>query len=450
MYLLVGNHGDSAWWVGAFVTFAATAMCLQSPREVAVFSVFSLACVVYAEVVMGQLARTIYAPGLATILLLAYITKRSQVAAEDATRQAARVRTELAAIVESSADAIVGTRLDGVVRTWNHGAEGLFGYAAEEAIGRPLSFLLPPGGRDEEVEILARLANGESAPAFEGVRRGKDARNVDVSIAISPVHDSEGRLAGASVVARDISGLKRAEAEAHAARVAAEAANRELEAFNYSVAHDLRAPLRAIDGFSAMLLEDHGADLQAPARLNLDRVREAAQRMGGLIDGLLSLGRLTRVDLHREQVDLSSLARTTFERLRQNQPERAVEFVVRDGLTPRGDRALLGAALENLIGNAWKFTRDRPDARIELGSSEQDGETCYFVRDNGAGFDMAYASKLFGVFQRLHRPSEFEGTGIGLATVQRIVKRHGGRIWGEGKVGEGACFRFTLGVAPER
>ncbi len=448
-YLLVGNHGDSAWWVGAFVTFAATSVCLQSPREVALFSVFSLACVIYAAAVEGQLAHTIYVPGLATILLLANITKRSQAAAQDATRRAARDRTELAAIVESSADAIVGTSLEGVVRTWNRGAENLFGYTAAEAIGRPLSFLLPPGRPGEEPALLAGLARGEPAPPFEVPRRRKDGRDVDVSIAISPVHDPRGGLAGASVVARDISDRKRAEAQAHSARHAAEAANRDLEAFSYSIAHDLRAPLRAIDGFSRAVLEDLGDKVGADARVHLDRVLRAAQHMASLIDGLLDLGRLTRADLHRTPIDLSDLARATLERLRETQPDRVVELVVCDGLAKPGDRALLGAALENLLGNAWKFTRGRPDARIEFGASEEDGETVYFVRDNGAGFDMAYASKLFGVFQRLHKASEFEGTGIGLATVQRIVQRHGGRVWGEGKVGEGACFRFTLGDVPD-
>jgi PAS domain S-box-containing protein len=448
-YLLVGNHGDSAWWVGAFVTFAASSMCLQSPRDVAFFSVFSLGCVIYAAAVEGQLARTIYVPGLATILLLAYVTKRSQAATQDAIRHAVRARTELAAIVESSADAIVATRLDGVVRTWNRGAERLFGYAAGEAIGQPVSFLWPPGRPGEEPALLAGLVRGEPAQAIEVVRRRKDGRDVDVSIAISPVHDVQGALTGASVVARDISDRKRAEAEAHAARAAAEAANRDLEAFNSSVAHDLRAPLRAIDGYSGVLLEDHGGELGPAARLHLDRIRDATQRMAKLIDGLLTLGRLTRADLRRAPVDLSGLARATFERLRETQPDRDVELVVRDGLARPGDRALLGAALENLLGNAWKFTRGRPDARIEFGASEQDGETVYFVRDNGAGFDMAHASKLFGVFQRLHTASEFEGTGIGLATVRRIVHRHGGRIWGEGKVGEGACFHFTLGEIPE-
>jgi light-regulated signal transduction histidine kinase (bacteriophytochrome) len=167
--------------------------------------------------------------------------------------------------------------------------------------------------------------------------------------------------------------------------------------------------------------------------------------MGRLIDGLLALSRVTRASLRGQRVDLSDLARTTAERLKESQPDRAVEFVIGGGFTENGDSALVGAVIENLLSNAWKFTRNQPKARIEFGSIQEGGHTAYFVRDNGAGFDMAYAQKLFGVFQRLHTPSEFEGTGIGLATVQRIVRRHGGRVWAEGKVGEGACFHFTLG-----
>ena len=454
-YLLIGNHGEPTWWVGAFVTFAAASMCLQSRREVAVFSLFALGCVLRAAAVEGQLRHSIYVPGLATILLLANITKRSQTIAHDATLQAEHARTEsrradeersrLAAIVESSADAILASGLDGLIRSWNKGAERLFGYAAEEVIGRPLSLLLLPGRQEEEPALIERVAKGEPVAAFETVRRHKDGSDLDVSVAISPIRDLRGDLVGASVSARDISRWKRAEAAVLNAREAAEAANRELEAFNYSVAHDLRAPLRGIDGFSHMLLEDYGETLDAEGRRYLQRVRDAAQHMGRLIDGLLGLGRVTRVSIRSQRVDLSELARASAERLKESQPDRVVEFVIGGGLTDRGDSALLGAAIDNLLGNAWKFTRDQPSARIEFGATQTEGQTAYFVRDNGAGFDMAFASKLFGVFQRLHAPSEFEGTGIGLATVQRIVQRHGGRVWAEGKVGEGACFHFALG-----
>jgi PAS domain S-box-containing protein len=454
-YLLMGNRGESTWWVGAFVTFAAASMCLQSRREVAGFSLFALACAILAAAAEGQLRHSIYVPGLATILLLANVTKHSQAVAQDATLRADRAgkesrradeqRLQLAAIVESSGDAIVASSLDGVIRSWNKGAERLFGYAAEEMIGRPIARLLVPGRQGEEAELVARLGDGAPVAPFETRRRRKDGSDLDVSVTVSPVHDAAGKLVGASIVARDISDWKRAEAEIRRAREASEAANQDLEAFNYSVAHDLRAPLRAIDGFSQIILEDHGSALDAAGQGHLRRVRDAAQRMGRLIDSLLALGHVKRVGIRSQPVDLSELARAAAERLKESQPDRVVEFVIGEGFTERGDSALLGAAIENLLSNAWKFTRNQPNARIEFGSVREGGQTAYFVRDNGAGFDMAFASKLFGVFQRLHTPSEFEGTGVGLATVQRILQRHGGRVWAEGTVGKGACFHFTFG-----
>lgn len=222
------------------------------------------------------------------------------------------------------------------------------------------------------------------------------------------------------------------------------AINQELEAFAYSVSHDLRAPLRAIDGFSQALLEDYEARLDAEGRDFLLRVRAASQRMAQLIDDLLKLSRLSRGELHCERVDLSDLAREIVVDLRQQQPERQVDVTIAPQLIVYGDARLLRIALENLLGNAWKFTGKTAAARIELGVMEQEGQPVYFIRDNGAGFEMAYADKLFGAFQRLHQNTEFEGTGIGLATVQRIIHRHGGRIWAEGVVGQGATFYFTL------
>jgi light-regulated signal transduction histidine kinase (bacteriophytochrome) len=231
------------------------------------------------------------------------------------------------------------------------------------------------------------------------------------------------------------------------AKTATEMANRELEAFSYSVAHDLRAPLRSIDGFSQALLEDFADRLDEDGKQHLRYVRESAQEMAALIDGLLNLSRVTRSELHREEVDLSSLAHAVFHQLRRIAPDRAVEAIVADDLMVEGDARLLRIVLENLIGNAWKFTSKREAAGIELGVVAGEPQT-YFVRDNGAGFDMAYRGKLFGAFQRLHAAREFEGTGIGLATVQRIINRHGGRIWAEGEVDRGATFYFTLWGAP--
>lgn len=216
-----------------------------------------------------------------------------------------------------------------------------------------------------------------------------------------------------------------------------EAVNRELEAFSYSVSHDLRGPLRAIDGFSQIILED--CHLDDVAIQHFDRIRDSTRRMGELIDGLLSLARVTRSELHRQDLDLSKMASDVLRRLQAQDPSRHVQCVVEDGLVTDGDARLLVIALENLLGNAWKFTGKRDDPRIEVGRTAD----AFYVRDNGAGFNPAYASKLFGAFQRLHTNTEFEGHGIGLATVQRIVRRHGGSIRAESQPGTGATFYFT-------
>jgi len=224
-----------------------------------------------------------------------------------------------------------------------------------------------------------------------------------------------------------------------------EATNRELEAFSYSVSHDLRAPLRTIDGFSQILQEDYEDRLDEEGVDYLGRVRAASKHMAGLIDDLLDLSRVGRRPLRREHVDLSALAAGIVEDLRMSQPGRKVEFVAEEDVAAWADVGLLKVALENLLGNAWKFTSRVPEARVEFGVAEEGGRPVYYVRDNGAGFDQAYSDKLFGAFQRLHAQEEFEGTGIGLATVARLVHRHGGRVWAEGRVGEGATFYFTLG-----
>jgi light-regulated signal transduction histidine kinase (bacteriophytochrome) len=234
------------------------------------------------------------------------------------------------------------------------------------------------------------------------------------------------------------------EARVRERTVELQAVNKELEAFAYSVSHDLRAPLRGIDGWSLALVEDYSERLDGQARVYLDRVRSEAQRMGQLIDDLLALSRVSRAEMTRAPVDLSLVAAAVLDRLRAVQTAREVESSVETGLLAYGDPALVEIALCNLIENAWKFTAGRRPGRIWVGASQVDGERAFYVRDNGAGFDMAYSNKLFGAFQRLHRSSEFPGTGIGLATVQRIARRHGGRVWAEGRVDQGATFYFTL------
>jgi PAS domain S-box-containing protein len=353
-------------------------------------------------------------------------------------------RFRLAAIVDSSDDAIIGKTLDGVVTSWNEGAARIFGYSADEIIGRHAGLLVPPGREHEEPEILRRLARGDRVEHADTVRVQKGGRHIHVSVTSSPVRDGAGRLIGASTMARDITEQRRAQETLERSKVATEAANRELEAFSYSVAHDLRAPLRGINGFSAALLEDFGDKLDEEGRDYLARIIAGADRMGHLIDALLALARLTRTELAREAVDLTSIANSVIAQLRAAEPDRVVEFRGPSRLVTQGDPRLLRAVLENLLGNAWKFTRRRSPAVIEFGCEERGGDRAYFVRDDGAGFDMALSEKLFAPFRRLHNESEFEGTGVGLATVQRIVRRHGGRVWGEGEEGKGATFWFTL------
>jgi signal transduction histidine kinase len=241
--------------------------------------------------------------------------------------------------------------------------------------------------------------------------------------------------------------------EAHAAlRLRAsevETANQELESFSYSVSHDLRAPLRAIEGYSGILLDDYGDRLDEAAQRYLERIRAATTRMGQLIDDLLNLSRLSRGEMSRERVDLSALAASIGAELQRSEPDRQVEFIVAGNMFMDGDQRLIRVVLENLLGNAWKFTGKRERASIEFGGCAHQGSSVFFIRDNGVGFDMAYANKLFSPFHRLHAMTDFPGTGIGLATVQRIVHRHGGHIWAEGSVGGGATFYFTLSQSEE-
>jgi PAS domain S-box-containing protein len=259
-----------------------------------------------------------------------------------------------------------------------------------------------------------------------------------------PLFDPQGKIIGTFGISRDITERKQSEVALQKTKLELEAANKELEAFSYSVSHDLRAPLRSVDGFSQARLEDYGAVLPPEARNFLERIRNSAQRMAELIDDLLDLSRVTRAPLKRVSVDLSKLAENTAAELKRNDADRTVRFIIASNLRAEGDPHLLQIVLENLMNNAWKFTSKVKQAEIQFGSKYEDVNVIYFVRDNGAGFDMTYANKLFGAFQRLHSVTEFPGTGVGLATIQRIIHRHGGRIWAEGAVNQGATFFFTL------
>jgi light-regulated signal transduction histidine kinase (bacteriophytochrome) len=278
-----------------------------------------------------------------------------------------------------------------------------------------------------------------SAPTAERARSAKAAADFFAEL-LSPFEMSFQGYRAANEELRRVNESLRQQKDA------LDAANRELEAFSYSVSHDLRTPLRSIDGFSQVLIEDCADALDETGRKYLRYIREGAQQMAQLIDDLLSLARVTRSELDCADVDLTAIAQRIAQRLQAASPDRNVHFAIQEGVRGKGDARLLAVLLENLLGNAWKFTNKRERAEITFGCEEGEARTTYFIRDNGAGFDMAYADKLFGTFQRLHSASEFEGTGIGLAIVQRAVRRHDGRVWAEGKVDGGATFFFTLGA----
>lgn len=348
-------------------------------------------------------------------------------------------------------DAIITGDAHGCVTYVNPGAERSFGYSAAELLGNPLTLLMPERFQEAHRRGLARyLATGEARVVGRTVElsgRRKDGTEFPVELSLASW--SRGGEPSFAAIIRDITTRKETDAAIRRSASELEAANKELEAFSYSVSHDLRAPLRGLDGFAQALLEDYTQVLDETGQDYLQRVRAASQRMAALIDDLLDLSRVTRAELRREPVDLSALARGIAADLHKSAPKRKVEFVIPEDVSAHGDRRLLRVVLENLLGNAWKFTAKRSGAAIEFGVTDHDGERVYFVRDNGAGFDMTYADKLFAPFQRLHAPADFEGTGIGLATVQRIVHRHGGRVWAEAGVNRGATISFTLNATPE-
>lgn len=348
-----------------------------------------------------------------------------------------------ATILDQIHDAVISTDLNGIITGWNHGAERLYGYSATEAVGRDVGILYFE--RETLLKDVIQPLREKGAHEVEVRLRRKDGQAIDVLLSLSLRLDGEGQPIGMIGYSLDISARTEAQRLLQQRSEELAAANRELEAFAYSVSHDLRAPLRAIDGFSQALLEDYGNQLDPVGLDYLRRVRAAAQRMAELIDDLLKLSRVSRLPLQSADVNLSRLAEEIVAALRERQPERKVDVIIEPGLLARGDPGLLRTALENLIENAWKYTRHTEAARIEIGCTRTDVETVFHVRDNGVGFDMRYAENLFTPFHRMHPASEFEGTGIGLATVQRIIQRHGGRIWAQASPSQGASFFFTLG-----
>jgi signal transduction histidine kinase len=344
------------------------------------------------------------------------------------------------AVIEGMEDGVLVVDTEGRIVDLNPAARRILspqgGEGAAGAVGTPLKRLAPA--------LWIALGDGASEEAHAEVELGRGPGRRSYDLAVSSLRDRAGRRKGRLLVLRDVTERKRAEEELIRQKAELARSNAELENFAYLIAHDLRAPLRGVDGFSHILLEDHAGGLDEEGRDLLRRVREGALRMGRLIDDLLGLSRLARTEMRRQRVDLSALAKAVAEDLGRDAASPETEFVIPDGLTAEGDPRLLEVALHNLLENARKFSSREARPRVEFGAAERDGRCVYYVRDNGVGFDPAYSDKLFGIFQRLHGPEEFEGTGVGLATVQRVVERHGGRVWAEGAVGQGAAIYFTL------
>ena len=373
-------------------------------------------------------------------------------AIRDVTRRQ-RAEKKFRGLLESAPDATVVVDKLGIINLINSQTEKLFGYGRAELVGQTIEILVPKRLRKKHskhregyyVEHPFRPM-GVGLQLF-GLR--KNGTEFPLEISLSPLESEDGLLVSAAI--RDITDRKQVEEDIkqlnqdlkqRAAQL--EAANKELESFSYSVSHDLRAPLRSIDGFSHILIEDYGGQLPPEGIGYLERVRAAAKRMAELIDDLLNLARVTRSPLQLKLTNLSAMVESISNSIKEENPQRNVALSIMPDLMVSGDPHLLHIALENLVSNAWKFTSKKEYALIEFGQQSKTSERTFFLRDNGTGFDMAYVNKLFGVFQRLHSVSEYPGTGVGLATVHRIITIHGGRIWAEAEEGKGATFFFTL------
>ena len=367
----------------------------------------------------------------------------------------AHSEAELRNILDNLQDTYYRTDLEGRILRASKSVYDLLGYREEEMLGTKLADLYVDSlGREQFLQLLQQ--NKGVVKNHEAELRRKDGSVVWVSTNAHYYFDQDGNIKGVEGNTRDITDIIHSrehlqDQHNHLEELISErtlelaAANRELESFCYSVSHDLRAPLRTIDGFSQILLEDYAPKLDDTSRDYLNRVRSGAQRMGRLIDDLLKLSRISSGGLNKITINLSNMAQEIAEGLRLSDKQRQAEIIIEPDMYCRGDQGLMRVVLENLFSNAWKYTRhQQQQTKIEFSRKNQDGSTVFFIKDNGAGFDMNYVNKLFNAFQRLHPSGEFEGSGIGLATVHRIIQRHGGKIWAEGEPGKGATFYFSL------
>jgi len=368
-------------------------------------------------------------------------------------------RNMLERLFETAPDAVVVVDGNGTIRKVNQQTEALFGYMREELIGQRIEHLMPERyhrhHRQHRRNYFEDPRPRKMGIGLELYGRSHDGREIPVDIMLNPIETTEGIWAFA--VIRDITLQKQSEAQISQLNTALKhqvaqlaATNRELEAFSYSVSHDLRAPLRHIIGFVDLLNTKATLTLDDKSRHYLRVITEAAQKMGTLIDDLLAFSRMGRTEIMKTRVDFGLLVKDIVKELAEEVKDRELEWEISVLPAVIGDTAMLRQVVYNLVANAIKYTRPVAPAKIEIGAVEQENETEFYIRDNGVGFDAAYVNKLFGLFQRLHRTDEFEGTGVGLAIVQRIVTRHGGRVWAEGAPGEGATFWFTLPKAEHR
>jgi PAS domain S-box-containing protein len=365
-------------------------------------------------------------------------------------KQVEKIRDYLATIVKQSNDAIYIHDDSGKIISWNQGAEDIYGYAEEEALKMKIWNIIPEHLHPETQQIIDKVITGQGQHSLETRRITKYGRLVDVLFSATVIVDPENKCRSVAITERNITSQKIADEKIQQLNAdlksnvdQLEASNKELESFSYTISHDLRSPLRALSGYSKMLQEDYAEKLDDDARRMLRSISNNASRMGMLIDDLLAFSKMGKTDVSKLEVNMTEMVSNIVEEIKRSVPCRA-NFDIKSLHKVRADRAMINQVWVNLISNAVKYSSKNPNPYVEVGSYCESDHVVFYVKDNGAGFDMAYVAKLFNVFQRLHRMEEYEGTGIGLAIIHRIVTRHHGRVWADAKIGEGATFYFSL------
>jgi len=391
--------------------------------------------------------------------VMPYLTQKGQtdgvvITFSDVTRikLAEKEARRLATVLTDSNDAVLLFDPEGKFLAWNHGAQNVYGWSEAEALQLTIYGMTPSNRIDELSNLIQRMMAGETVSSFETQRKTKDGRVLDIWLTLTAVWDeAKTKVEALSTTERDITELKRAEEEIKRLNADLltrnkdlEFSNKELESFIYSVSHDLRAPLRHMSGFADLLMKGLADKLDEKEKRYISLIRAGAEKMSRLIDDLLNLSRISRQDIKRREINMSAMAAAIVDELREAHPGRSVEVKIQEGVTAFADRGLIEVVLSNLIGNAWKFTAKAEQSRIEIGTLDQEGKIIYYIRDNGVGFDPQYTGRMFWPFHRLHSEAEFEGTGIGLAIVDRIIRRHGGKVWAEGEKEKGATIYFSL------